>query len=213
MPTCRFLAPLAIVALTSDRALAVDRDGSWSERFMPMGLEHDYDDGNAQCLGSWSHYLVVGGWFEQAGSVDAKRIAAWDGTRWRGFGGGPDGQLNAIDDHGTELVIGGNFTSVDGVEPATSRATTASTWRWYGMGNIGDEVRDFVERRRPALRRGQLRESERPYAPPLHAARLLVRRPVALRARVRLAPLGQARPRCAVVDTSVIIGGEIEIGR
>lgn len=210
MPTLRALAPLAIVALTSAAAAAVDRDGTWSERFMPMGLEHDYDDGNAQCLGSWSHYLVVGGWFEQAGSAAATRVAAWDGSRWRGFGGGPDGQVHAIHDDGTEMFIGGSFQNVDGEERPSVARYDGATMQWYGAGDVGGTVYDFVERFGKVYAVGSYTNPD-PFAPPYT--------PLAYwqggawhYESVYDWSLSNRPYGCAVVDTTFVIGGEVSLG-
>ncbi|NTV04872.1 hypothetical protein HGA89_08215, partial [bacterium] len=161
-------------------------------------------------LGSWSDDLVVGGWFEQAGAADATRIAAWDGRRWRGFGGGPDGQIEAIHDHGTELVIGGSFTHVNGeVRPNAARYDgTAMAWR--DMGDVGNTVRDFVERRGLLHAVGSF-ENPDPYGPPYTPLaswqggewHYLPAYDWSLSDR----PYG-----CALVDTSFVIGGEIQLG-
>lgn len=210
MLTCRVLAPLALIAATATAALAVSREGQWSERFMPMGLQHDYDDGNAQCLGSWSNYLVVGGWFEQAGSVAAERVAAWDGTRWRGFDGGPNGQVEAIFDHGTELVIGGNFSAVGGETRRYAARYDGVTGQWYGMGNVGGVVRDFVERFGKVYAVGSF-ENPDPYAPPYTP--LAYWQGGAWHYEPVYGWHLWDRPYAsAVVDTSFIIGGEIQFG-
>ncbi len=75
--------------------------------------------------GPASDILVVGGFFEAAGSTVASNIASWDGQSWSAFGEYPDARVYAMTDYNGELIIAGNFSSVGDV-PANHIA------RWNG---------------------------------------------------------------------------------
>jgi hypothetical protein len=69
--------------------------------------------------------LIAAGDFGSAGGVPARRIAAWNGTRWRALGTGTNGVVYALTPYDGELVVGGSFFEAGSV-PANKIA------RWNG---------------------------------------------------------------------------------
>ena len=80
--------------------------------------------------------LYVGGGFDQAGTVPADNIAAWDGTQWSPVGGGVDDYVSEILVDGSNLYVGGAFTSADG----DSSVHLIGLWNGSGWSALGDGV-------------------------------------------------------------------------
>lgn len=75
--------------------------------------------------------LVVGGNFTGAGGIPSAGVAAWDGSTWRGFGSGMDGNVEALASYRGELFAGGWTSLEDGVSEGLSRWDGEA---WHGMG-------------------------------------------------------------------------------
>jgi hypothetical protein len=93
-----------------------------------MGIVGGGTNGPVDALASHGGELIVGGSFTSAGSVPARSIARWDGTRFATFGAGIRGAgVRAITTLRGELVVGGDFSRGQG-ENADYLA------RWNGTG-------------------------------------------------------------------------------
>lgn len=80
--------------------------------------------------------LVAGGSFTQAGSAEARFLAAWDGTEWHDLGADLNGEVEAIAVYDGELVIGGTFSLAGGDSVNCVAAWDGHQWHpmGYGMG-------------------------------------------------------------------------------
>jgi hypothetical protein len=94
-----------------------------------------YDDGSGPAL-------YAGGSFTSAGSVEAKKVARWDGQSWSALGGGLGSEafsgvyaLARFDD-GTRplLIAGGDFTRIDGAPTDFLAGWDGTTWTSLGGG-------------------------------------------------------------------------------
>lgn len=74
--------------------------------------------------------VCMGGQFLATGDIFSQGIAQWDGSRWRGIGGGIQGtrshRVVALASSGPELFAGGIFTNMGGL-------SCSSIARWDGM--------------------------------------------------------------------------------
>jgi hypothetical protein len=85
--------------------------------------------------------IFVGGEFTHVGTMLARGIAWWDGTRWNAFGVGPGngvaGNVRDIELDGNYLYVGGSFISAGGDESITHLARwdfNALQWQTVGGG-------------------------------------------------------------------------------
>ncbi|MGA1146867.1 MAG: MopE-related protein, partial [Candidatus Nanopelagicales bacterium] len=85
--------------------------------------------------------LVVGGSFKWAGGRRVDGLARWDGTEWRGVGGGVDGSVVALtvwsDEAGPALYVGGNFSMVGGIAASGIAKWDGENWSGLGTGLQG----------------------------------------------------------------------------
>jgi hypothetical protein len=66
-------------------------------------------DASVNKLASFQNQLLAGGWFTTIGGVQARRLAAWNGTSWSQFGGGfAAGAVNDLATFRGQLVMAGN---------------------------------------------------------------------------------------------------------
>jgi hypothetical protein len=104
----------------------------------PVNALAVFDDGHGPAL-------YVGGNFDNAGGLPAKRVAKWDGSTWSDVGGGLDGgllntvtALAAFDDgSGSALYAGGNFTIAGGASVSNIAKWNGASWTPLGSG-VGD---------------------------------------------------------------------------
>jgi hypothetical protein len=92
--------------------------------------------------------LYVGGFFDSGGPqggplVFSRGILSWDGTTWRGYGGGVDsGSVYSItfydDGGGDKLYLGGNFQSAGGV--VVNGLGKWTGFRWAPVGDLAFSV-------------------------------------------------------------------------
>ena len=89
--------------------------GYWSRDFAPMGVYATPGAAEVTSMTEWNGYMVVSGYIEQAGHVDADWIAAWNGSYWSTFDGGltASSEPNFIFPYGSSLLVGGHRT--DGI--------------------------------------------------------------------------------------------------
>jgi hypothetical protein len=92
--------------------------------------------------------LIVGGIFDTAGTVRARRIARWNGTNWSPLGNGTGGGLiglgivRCLTVYNGDLIAGGYFDSAGAVF-----ARGIARWNgtaWSSIGNMGG-VNPYVE--------------------------------------------------------------------
>jgi hypothetical protein len=102
-----------------------------------------FDDGNGPAL-------FVAGEFDQAGGVDAAKIAKWDGTRWTGLGLGLDDSVYSLqvfdDGSGPALFVGGQFSTAGGVATMGIAKWDGTVWSALGNGtnSIAGSVRSMA---------------------------------------------------------------------
>jgi hypothetical protein len=85
--------------------------------------------------------LIVGGFFQNAGTVATGAIARWNGSAWSALGPGLAGTVFAlaVAPNG-DLIVGGNFSTAGG-QPASRLARwNGSTWSGFGSGLTGFRV-------------------------------------------------------------------------
>ena len=105
-------------------------------------------NGEVRCLQEYNGELYVGGNFTTVDStINAKRIARWDGSQWHAIGIGANGGfitgIRAMTIFNGELIVGGMFGSIDGF-PANSVCSFNSTqWDSLGSGVFG-QIQCFV---------------------------------------------------------------------
>src|SRR6185369_8603125 len=98
---------------------------------------HDMGGGMNDAVAALAEYngdLVAGGWFQTAGGVPARYIAAWNGTSWRPLATPNDlnGVVRALYALRDTLYVGGSFDMAAGFQ-----ATHVARWdgtRWSPMG-------------------------------------------------------------------------------
>jgi hypothetical protein len=99
--------------------------------------------------------LIAGGWFGEAGGVDANNVAGWDGTSWKPVGhgagiGGPFDSSVAVsaiafdDGSGPGLYVGGSFTSAGGVAVHNVARWKSGQWSAVGDGVTNNGVQTFA---------------------------------------------------------------------
>jgi trimeric autotransporter adhesin len=104
--------------------------GSWDSRFtLPPGL-----NGSVYTMMPLGPLLVVGGDFTRAGSVQARGVAVWDGSRWWPLGGGVDGEVHALALSNDGLYVGGIFTHAGGVPVHNVAKWNGVSWDAMGGG-------------------------------------------------------------------------------
>lgn len=98
--------------------------------------------------------VYVGGYFLQAGGVNANYIAKWNTVTqtWSALGSGTDGTVHAIAVSGNSVYVGGYFTTAGGVSaPSIAKwDTITNTWSALGSGVAGTMVAQAAMGARPA---------------------------------------------------------------
>lgn len=96
-----------------------------------------YDDGHGPAL-------YVGGHFERAGSISARNIAKWDGSKWSqvggvgGDGGGTNGDIQTMVVYNGALYVGGWFTSAGSLPVRRLAKWNGVSWSDVGGGVTGN---------------------------------------------------------------------------
>lgn len=72
--------------------------------------------------------LVVGGFFNSAGSTEARHIARWDGKEWHPLGEGRAGPVNAL------ALFDGQLVAASHDEPTNIAAWDGLAWQPLGLG-------------------------------------------------------------------------------
>jgi hypothetical protein len=96
--------------------------------------------GVIDCVIEYNNKLIVGGYFSNAGGVQVRNIAAWDGATetWMDLGGGVTGgeipRVHALAVYNGELIAAGQFSFAGGGSvPAFNVARWDGT-QWHAMG-------------------------------------------------------------------------------
>ncbi|MDB6027343.1 MAG: hypothetical protein JWM68_3566, partial [Verrucomicrobiales bacterium] len=80
--------------------------------------------------------IIVGGSFENAGTVAAANVAKWTGTNWQSFGSGLNGPVYALAASGSNLYAGGSFTLPGG--------TNVARWTGFNWQTLDSGFDDVV---------------------------------------------------------------------
>jgi hypothetical protein len=91
--------------------------------------------------------LVIGGMFSHVDSVEALRIARWDGTDWYPLGSGLNAVVYAFAVYDNDLYVGGVFTEAGGVSVPGLARWDGSDWHKLEGSYItsgSSEVRSFA---------------------------------------------------------------------
>lgn len=99
----------------------------------------DEVNGLVNSLTVYNGKMVAGGHFTLAGSTNANRIAAWDGTSWSDLGSGLSGGFNPYVYKtlvfNTDLYAVGNFDSAGTVACKDVGKWNGSSWSGFGAGS------------------------------------------------------------------------------
>ena len=104
-------------------------DGAaWSA--LGAGLQRTSGVAYASALGiAADGTLYAGGRFDEAGGVQVRNVARWDGAAWSSLGIGVDDTVNAIAVAGTSVYVGGDFAEAGGM--AASRLARWDGAAWF----------------------------------------------------------------------------------
>lgn len=89
-----------------------------------------------EALASYKTRLVVGGRFQRAGTLPARRIATWDGKAWAQLGAGFGATVHSLTTLAGDLYAGGSFNTFTHDPFDYIARFDGSTWRPLG-GGIG----------------------------------------------------------------------------
>src|SRR5436309_7941036 len=109
---------------------------SWSG--LGTGLNHE-----TYAIQEYNGDLITGGNFDTAGSIQARRIARWNGTSWFPLGTGTSGGLlgigtvRALTIFNGDLIVGGYFTDAGGVAANRIAKWNGTSWSALGTGVSG----------------------------------------------------------------------------
>jgi hypothetical protein len=145
----RFICCLRIAAILSSFCLltgdysqvnAGTREGSSIEPnmfFMPTEMKLSGVHGPILAMTMFQDKLIVGGFFDSAGGVAVKNIAAWDGYGWIPLGLGVDSIVRALTVYNNRLVVGGGFLNAGGNSASHIATWDGSSWNSFGAGPSG----------------------------------------------------------------------------
>jgi len=90
-------------------------DGSsWASLGSGMGAEIPAEL-SVKSLVAFDNLLIAGGYFDTAGTNEAKFIASWDGASWSPLGTGMNQSVNALTVYNSQLIAGGHFSVAGGI--------------------------------------------------------------------------------------------------
>lgn len=96
-------------------------------------------DANVYAMVQFDELLVVGGYFDFAGEVEARGVAAWNGENWTSIGTGFDGFLHALTADGNKLFAAGHL-EIGGVEMNNA----VGQWDGIAWSFLGDSMTNYV---------------------------------------------------------------------
>jgi hypothetical protein len=89
-------------------------------------------NGNVYAVTSYNGNKIVAGGFTQAGGINARNIASWNGTSWsalgNGIGTGAGDTVYSLAVYGTDLYAGGIFATASGVTVNNITKWNGSNW-------------------------------------------------------------------------------------
>jgi hypothetical protein len=88
--------------------------------------------------------VYAGGSFTNAGGLQAKSIAKWDGTRWAPLGSGTDGYVRALAVSGSDVYVGGRFRTAGGIAADNVAKWNGSSWSALGADIPNGSGRAYV---------------------------------------------------------------------
>lgn len=142
-------ARMEVISGTALHVVVDDTNAVYPLRIDPTFSDADWVGLNPDRLGvDGSIYAIahdgagnvyVGGKFTMAGTVAAKNVARWDGTRWWPLGTGVDASVSAMVCVGGEVYVGGSFTQAGGIGAARMARWDGEAWHPLGSG-----VNNFV---------------------------------------------------------------------
>lgn len=107
--------------------------------------------------------LYVGGKFLRAGSIDARSIAAWDGSRWEPLGeglvnrdGSPVRVMAMVPDDNGGIYVAGKFNLAGGLPANNVARWDGFAWTSLGAGVSGQPMGDFIQDGVSAIARDSL---------------------------------------------------------
>lgn len=128
-PPAVLLAALLAACWLVDCPRTQTSASGWSDRFDAPGLNR-----RVFALGHWNGELHAGGPFHfLTGGGQPRHLARFDGRDWQPVGGGVDGEVRGIVEHGGELVVAGEFWTAGQSVPVNSIARWNGT-RWAPLG-------------------------------------------------------------------------------
>jgi len=96
--------------------------------------EQNLSSGGVSALLWHNGTLYAAGDFIYVGGTNIRRVAAFDGSNWYGFGEGFDAGVSALAHDGITLYAGGGFTTSGGVSARRVAKWNGSTWDELGTG-------------------------------------------------------------------------------
>ncbi len=84
--------------------------------------------------------LYVGGVFTNAGGVNVRSIAKWNGSSWSDVGGGVIGQVMSFAVIGNDLYVGGVFSAAGNIS-----ANNIAKWDGLNWSSLGDGTNGVVQ--------------------------------------------------------------------
>ncbi|HEX8598089.1 MAG TPA: S-layer homology domain-containing protein [Chloroflexia bacterium] len=123
-----------IAPKSSTDAPLVAGDENWDSRFNPVGV-----GGYVLAVAVSGSDVYVGGQFITAGTVNASRIARWNGSQWFPLGSGVNGDVYEIAVSGSDIYVGGEFTQAGGASANYIARWNGSQWFPLGSG-VGSRV-------------------------------------------------------------------------
>lgn len=132
--------PYFIPQESASSPLPADGDENWDSGFGAFTM-----DGNIYAMAIVGADIYVGGTFDNIGSVEAHRLARWDGSGWAPVGGGVDGYVYALTADGAKLYVGGQFMRAGNVDAANVAVWNTAAGGWSSLeGGVRAEGFSYV---------------------------------------------------------------------
>lgn len=124
---------LALLALLLAESSAAQVEGTWS---YPFGTGSTPNDRVLAAAVDRSGGLYIGGWFTSIGSVEAAKVAYWDGGTWHPLNRGIEGvwEVNALAVQADSIFVGGRGIFNYAELAVGLGSWDGNEWRYYGDG-------------------------------------------------------------------------------
>jgi hypothetical protein len=145
-----FQSSLCIGSYQNELVIGSDGDNQFQPHFSRIrrisgGVVYPFgkgiQNGAVRCMQEYNGELYVGGNFTTVdSSINAKRIARWDGNQWYAIGTGVTGglpSLYAMAEYQGELYVGGNFSSINGFPSQNISRFDGVSWDSLNAGVSG----------------------------------------------------------------------------